>query len=196
MCRRCVRCAGINKLRKGNVFTGVCHSVRGGKVSMSGTDLGFPVGGGANPPGEGRQHTNLPDFPKNCMKLRNFWSVGEGAHRGVPLGSATACDPWCIAPHCTAPPPTPAPAFPPNMGHGDPLHLPQPWPQPPASDIWWPSLETSSSLFIGPHCTAPSPHHYWHLVATNEHTVDKRAVRILLECFLVYFKTFGLLFSN
>ena len=25
----------------------------------------------------GCQHTNLPDFPKNCMKLRKFWSVGE-----------------------------------------------------------------------------------------------------------------------
>ena len=27
----------------------------------------------------------------------------------------------------------------------------------PASDIWWPSLETCSNLFIGPHCTAPLP---------------------------------------
>ena len=27
---------------------------------------------GRNPPGMGRQHTNLPDFPKNCMKLRKF----------------------------------------------------------------------------------------------------------------------------
>ena len=37
---------------------------------------------------EGRQHTNLPDFPKNCMKLRKFWSVGRRRRR--PLGSATA----------------------------------------------------------------------------------------------------------
>ena len=28
--------------------------------------------------GGGRQHTNLPDFPKNCMKLRKFWSGGGG----------------------------------------------------------------------------------------------------------------------
>ena len=27
----------------------------------------------------GRQHVNLPDFLKNCMKLRKFWSVGGGA---------------------------------------------------------------------------------------------------------------------
>ena len=31
---------------------------------------------GRQPFGGGRQHTNLPDFPKNCMKLRTFWSVG------------------------------------------------------------------------------------------------------------------------
>ena len=30
----------------------------------------------------GHQHTNLPDFPKNCMKLRKFWSVG-GWRRGA-----------------------------------------------------------------------------------------------------------------
>ena len=36
-----------------------------------------PVGGGVNSPGGGHQHTNLPDFPKNCMKLRKVWSVVE-----------------------------------------------------------------------------------------------------------------------
>ena len=31
-------------------------------------DPGFPRGGGANSPGGGgRQHTILPNFPKNCM---------------------------------------------------------------------------------------------------------------------------------
>ena len=44
----------------------------------SGADLRFPVGGGANPPGGGRQHTNLPDFPKNC--------------RGRPLESTTGTE--------------------------------------------------------------------------------------------------------
>ena len=47
----------------------------------SGADPGFPVGGGANPRG-GRQHTILPNFPKNCMKLRKVWSVGGAP--GVP----------------------------------------------------------------------------------------------------------------
>ena len=64
----------------------------------------------------------------------------------------------------------------PEMGHGD-SHL--------ASDIWWPSLETCSNLFIGPHCSgSPSPC-YWHLVATEARMVGKQAVCILLECFLV-----------
>ena len=39
-------------------------------------DPGFPRGGGANSPGVGRQHTILPKFPKNCMKLKEF---GPGA---------------------------------------------------------------------------------------------------------------------
>ena len=42
-------------------------------------DPGFLVGGGPNPPGGGeRQHTPLQNVPKNCMKLRNFWAMGEG----------------------------------------------------------------------------------------------------------------------
>ena len=34
-------------------------------------DPGFPGGGGANPR-RGRQHTILPNFPKNCMKLKEI----------------------------------------------------------------------------------------------------------------------------
>ena len=34
-------------------------------------DQGFPWGGGANFPG-GQQHTILPNFPQNCMKLKEF----------------------------------------------------------------------------------------------------------------------------
>ena len=41
-------------------------------------DPGFPVGGGVNVPGWRHQHTNFPDFPKNCIKLRKFWSMGGG----------------------------------------------------------------------------------------------------------------------
>ena len=29
----------------------------------------------------GHQHTNLPDFPKNCMKLEKFWAVVGNARR-------------------------------------------------------------------------------------------------------------------
>ena len=50
---------------------------------ISGVDPGFPVGGGSNPPG-GRQHMILPNFAKNCMKLRTFWAVG-GRAPGRPL---------------------------------------------------------------------------------------------------------------
>ena len=43
-------------------------------------DPGFPQGGGANPGGRGGcQHTILPKFPKNCMKLKEFGPGGEGA---------------------------------------------------------------------------------------------------------------------
>ena len=45
------------------------------EVAHVGADTRFSVGGGANP--WGRQHTSLPDFPKNCMKLRKFWSGGR-----------------------------------------------------------------------------------------------------------------------
>ena len=38
-------------------------------------DPGFPRGGDANSPG-GRQHTILPNFPKNCMKLKEFGPPG------------------------------------------------------------------------------------------------------------------------
>ena len=36
------------------------------------TDPGFPRGGGANPREGGRHHTILPNFPKKCMKLKEF----------------------------------------------------------------------------------------------------------------------------
>ena len=54
---------------------------RGRRLSVSSfisvADPGFPQGGGANSPG-GRQHTILPNFPKNCMKLKEFGSRGGG----------------------------------------------------------------------------------------------------------------------
>ena len=58
-------------------------------ASSSGADPGFPVGGGANPPGGGANIWFCQIFWKNCMKLRKFWAVG-GAHRAPPPKSATA----------------------------------------------------------------------------------------------------------
>ena len=43
----------------------------------------FRRGGGANSPG-GRQHTILPNFPKNCMKLKEFGPPGERVPRAPP----------------------------------------------------------------------------------------------------------------
>ena len=40
-------------------------------------DPGFPRGGGANPFGGGRQHMILPNFPTNCMKLKEFGPQGR-----------------------------------------------------------------------------------------------------------------------
>ena len=59
------------------------HVWHGGKCGRghAGADPGFPVGGGADPPVGGDQHMILPNFVKNCMKLRKFWTVG-GARAG------------------------------------------------------------------------------------------------------------------
>ena len=54
----------------------------------AGVDPGFSVGGSANPPGRGCQPMILPNFPKNCMKLRKFWTMG-GRAGGAPLRSDT-----------------------------------------------------------------------------------------------------------
>ena len=43
----------------------------------------IPQRRGANPPG-GRQHMILPNFAKNCMKLRKFWAVGGRARQVRP----------------------------------------------------------------------------------------------------------------
>ena len=53
-------------------------------------DPGFPRGGGANSPGV-HQHRYLPNFPKNCMKLKEFGPPeGGGRMSLVPsLRSAT-----------------------------------------------------------------------------------------------------------
>ena len=45
------------------------------KTRSRGEDPGFSVGGCANPL-RGAQHTILPNFPKNCMKLKEFGPRG------------------------------------------------------------------------------------------------------------------------
>ena len=41
-------------------------------------DPGFPPGRRQLPPGGGRQHTFLPNFPENCMKSKEFGRPGGG----------------------------------------------------------------------------------------------------------------------
>ena len=68
-------------------------------VCWSVADPGIPRGGGANSPGGGgRQHTNLSNFPKNCMKLKEFGPPGGGrASPAPPLRSTTAGAPsWRV----------------------------------------------------------------------------------------------------
>ena len=62
-----------------NISIGSFHSLFHNVSIYTGEDPGFPVGGGADPPSGGRQHTILSNFPKNCMKSRKFWTIGEGA---------------------------------------------------------------------------------------------------------------------
>ena len=52
-------------------------------------DPGFPRGGGINPPWC-CQHTILPNFPKNCMKLKEFGPRGGHASKILLGRSATA----------------------------------------------------------------------------------------------------------
>ena len=55
-------------------------------------DSGFPRGGGANSQvggGECRQFTILPNFPKNCMKLKEFGPQGAGVPLRSPIATIT-----------------------------------------------------------------------------------------------------------
>ena len=47
-------------------------------IQLAVADPGFPRGGGANSAGGGGQHTILPNFPQNCMILKEF-GPGGGA---------------------------------------------------------------------------------------------------------------------
>ena len=86
------------------------------------------------------------------------------------------------------------PMLPLPIMHWNSLYIPPPLDirhgTPPASDIWWPSLETCSDLFT----SGPLPNQYWHLVATEAHTVCKRAGVHLtgMFCFANGFESGGL----
>ena len=52
-------------------------------VSLAGADPGFPVGGGANPPGA-PTYDFANFWEKNCMKMRKFWAVEGGGGPAPP----------------------------------------------------------------------------------------------------------------
>ena len=54
-------------------------------LHSSGTDPGFPVGGGRRPTGGAPTYMILSKFPKKCMKSRKFWILREACARGGPL---------------------------------------------------------------------------------------------------------------
>ena len=67
------------------------------------------------PSGEGgHQHMILPNFPKNCTKLRKFWAVRDGAFRG---GASPLDPPPQPSPHMGPTIPIPPSALTPNGGH-------------------------------------------------------------------------------
>ena len=51
--------------------------------TQSGADPGFPVGGGANPPGGAPRYDFAKFCKKNCMKLRKFWAPKSATDNGL-----------------------------------------------------------------------------------------------------------------
>ena len=64
------------------------------RISMPGVDPGFPVGGGANPPG-GAPTYDFAKFSttKKCMKLRKFWALRAPLY--LPLQTIGWASSWC-----------------------------------------------------------------------------------------------------
>ena len=58
-------------------------------LGSSVADPGFSQGGANSPGGGGCQHTILPKFPENCMKLKEFGCPGGGGAPCAPPKSAT-----------------------------------------------------------------------------------------------------------
>ena len=76
-------CTGSRSMRGFTPRSSKACQLQSNSRPCPGADLGFPIGGGADPPGGGRQHTILSNFPENCMKSRKFWALG-GLVPGAP----------------------------------------------------------------------------------------------------------------
>ena len=66
------------------------HFIQFQRDILTGADPGFPVGGGANTWGGGCHHTILPNFPKNCMKVKKIWAMG--VHKSYIFVNFTVAD--------------------------------------------------------------------------------------------------------
>ena len=73
--RQGIKFPGLKELPYYNGSSNLVRRARNVK-SMGSTPVTDPRGGGPNPPG-GRQHTILPNFPKNCMQLKEFEPEGR-----------------------------------------------------------------------------------------------------------------------
>ena len=147
------------KYREGNVFARVYLST-GGHVTITHDALDLTI-------------QDLPPGPG---------SGSDPSRHGIsrPTQLPQTCDLRTNPPH---PHPHPRPALAPVPSkHGIPGRL---LALPPVSDIWWPSMETCSNLFILGSPTSV------HILWWSTYSLRKQAVRILLECFLVYFSIAG-----
>ena len=75
-----------------------------------------------------------------------LWECNVFTHVCLFIRGGSLCNhyPWCIGPHCTTPS-QPSQAPPPKISHHQ---IWDPLASPPTGDIWWPSLETCSNVFI------------------------------------------------
>ena len=71
-----------------------CATVNG-HYQQAVADPGFPKGGGTNPPG-GHQHTIVANFPKNCMKSKEFEPQGVHASHALFRSANDKYNQWLI----------------------------------------------------------------------------------------------------
>ena len=117
-------------------------------------------------------HSDRCQFIKpSCVKV--MFSV-VSVHQSVIPSIGVRCDhhPWCTRSHYAGTPPGAWDLTVQNL--------------PPVSDIWWLRLETCSNLFTWGTLPPPTCRCLWWLL--KHYDQRKRAVRILLDCFLVRIK--------